>query len=67
VASLKRNPQDVKKAWSSMAQQARYRGRTFFRTFQVLSEAKTQLGARRVSARRGRAGENGSFFNILLS
>jgi hypothetical protein len=31
-----------------------------------LSEARTPHGKRRVSARRGRAGEKGDFFSILL-
>jgi hypothetical protein len=37
-----------------------------FLNVEPLSEARTKLGKRRVSARRGRAGEKDDFFSILL-
>jgi len=37
-----------------------------FGTLRPLSDARTPHGKRRVSARRGRAGEKSDFFSILL-
>ena len=55
----------LKKACPVRPQRAKRRRRTL-RYVELLSDARTPHGKRRVSARQGRAGEKSDFFSILL-